>query len=534
MNIHSRREFLSDVGQGMLVASLGTSLASDLGVSTAYAAEDDPRLLFGKLEPLVGLMQETPTPKILTALVGKLNAGVPLRQLVAAGALANARTFGGENYHGFHTFMALAPAFDMSKEMPKGQEALPVLKVLYRNSFYTGKTGGHAKDVLKPVKAAKISFDISETAIDKAAQQLRAATNAMDKTKAEKLLAALAEQSLESAFNGVLHHVEDNHNVHTIVMPWRAWDVLELTGKEHALTFLRQSVRQCAGHNSRGTNRTVERRRAFIPKLLDEYKLLSHPAGKRKADDAWVDKFALNILTLDSNQAAESTAAALAEGILPEHVGEAISLAANQLILRQVEVWEGYGRRTHGDSRGVHASDMINAWRNIARVCSHRHAVTGLIIAAQNVSNSHSRPKGDKLQGHRQNPFPQTVQLEHVKAATPKALLRELDGAIRENNQLRACALVHRYGELGHAQRPLLNVLIQFGTSEDGRLHAEKYYRTATEEFTTIRKAFRWRQMVSLARVTASCYGFTVDDNRGKGSGHRAPGYEEAKRLLKV
>ena len=93
---------------------------------------------------------------------------------------------------------------------------------------------------------------------------------------------------------------------------------------------------------------------------------------------------------------------------------------------------------------------------------------------------------------------------------------------------------MHRYGELGHAQRPLLNVLIQFGTSEDGRLHAEKYYHTATEEFTTMRKAFRWRQMVSLARVTASCYGFTVDDKRGKGSGHRAPGYEEARRLLKV
>ena len=115
-----------------------------------------------------------------------------------------------------------------------------------------------------------------------------------------------------------------------------------------------------------------------------------------------------------------------------------------------------------------------------------------------------------------------------------EALLRELDGAIRENNQLRACALVHRYGELGHAQRPLLNVLIKFGTSEDGRLHAEKYYHTATEEFTTMRKAFRWRQMVSLARVTASCYGFTVDDKRGKGSGHRAPGYDEARRLLKV
>mgnify|MGYP000094218302 FL=1 len=67
----------------------------------------------------------------------------------------------------------------------------------------------------------------------------------------------------------------------------------------------------------------------------------------------------------------------------------------------------------------------------------------------------------------------------------------------------------------------LLDLLIQYGTSEDGRLHAEKYYRTANEEFAT-------------TRVTASCYGFTVNDKRGQGTGHRAPGYEEARRLLKV
>ena len=515
MNTHSRREFLSDVGQGMLVASLGATLASDIGVSTAMAAEDSPRLSFGKLEPLVNLMQTTPTAKFLPEMIRELNSGTPLRKLVAAGALANARTFGGENYHGFHTFMALAPAFDMSKEMPKGQEALPVLKVLYRNSFYTEKNGLHAKDVLKPLKASKLSKDA------KAAQELRDATNSGDKAKAEQLLAALAGQSLETALNGVLHHVEDNHNVHTVVMPWRAYDVLELTGKEHALTLLRQSIRQCAGRKARPS---------LMPSLLEKYKLLSRSVGKRKADDAWVEKFALNLLTLNGPQASEAAAAALAEGFLPEHVGEAISLAANQLILRQVEVWKGnyYGRRTHGDSTGVHASDMVNAWRNIARVSSHRHAMAGIILAAGNVAQSHSKD------GHKPQPFPEPVQLERVKATTPKALLTELDGAIRENNQLRACALTHRYGELGHPQRALLDVLIQFGTSEGGRLHAEKYYRTANEEFATTRAAFRWRQMVSLARVTASCYGFTVDDKRGKGSGHRAPGYEEARRLLKV
>jgi hypothetical protein len=58
--------------------------------------------------------------------------------------------------------------------------------------------------------------------------------------------------------------------------------------------------------------------------------------------------------------------------------------------------------------------------------------------------------------------------------------------------------------------------------SEDGALHAEKYYWTVRSEFASIRPAFRWRELVALARVTASeC-------------GRPAPGQAEARELLKV
>jgi hypothetical protein len=63
---------------------------------------------------------------------------------------------------------------------------------------------------------------------------------------------------------------------------------------------------------------------------------------------------------------------------------------------------------------------------------------------------------------------------------------------------------------------------LRYAVSEDGALHAEKYYRTVTEEFASIRPAFRWRELVGLARVTASESGFP------------APGYAEACRLMKV
>ena len=92
----TRREFLAEVGRGMLIVSVGHSVASELGFSRAFGADAPDSLDFGTLEPLVRFMQETPVNKLLPGLTAKLKSGTELRQLIAAGALANARTFGGE------------------------------------------------------------------------------------------------------------------------------------------------------------------------------------------------------------------------------------------------------------------------------------------------------------------------------------------------------------------------------------------------------------------------------------------------------
>src|SRR5687768_5451318 len=109
MNRSSRRAVLAQVGGAMLTASVGSQLSSSLGVHLAWAEESGSRLSFGPLESLVGLMQDTPADQLLPQLAARMKQGVDLRTLLSAGALANARTFGGEDYIGFHTFMALVP-----------------------------------------------------------------------------------------------------------------------------------------------------------------------------------------------------------------------------------------------------------------------------------------------------------------------------------------------------------------------------------------------------------------------------------------
>src|ERR1043166_9771153 len=84
----SRREFLADVGRGMLVATVGLDVATQLQLTPALAEDAPNALSFGPLEPLVRLMQETPVNRLLPALVEQLSSGVDLRRLTTAAALA--------------------------------------------------------------------------------------------------------------------------------------------------------------------------------------------------------------------------------------------------------------------------------------------------------------------------------------------------------------------------------------------------------------------------------------------------------------
>ncbi|MEZ6077198.1 MAG: hypothetical protein R3C56_16490 [Pirellulaceae bacterium] len=87
MRNQDRRQFLTNVGSGMLVGSLGAGLAADLGISSAHADDSNDRLTFGSLEPLVAMMQETPLNRLQPTLIEQVKSGTELTTLIAAGAL---------------------------------------------------------------------------------------------------------------------------------------------------------------------------------------------------------------------------------------------------------------------------------------------------------------------------------------------------------------------------------------------------------------------------------------------------------------
>jgi len=511
----TRREFLGEVGRGMLTAGVGASLAAELGLAPARLwAEEPAQLSFGRFAPLVDTMLRTPVDELQPALVRALSAGASRADLIAAGALANARAFGGEDYEGYHVMMALVPALEMAEQLPERERALPVLKVLYRNTARLDAAGRREHAILAPVHTA-------EGSAAAAAAELRALTRAGETERAERALARIVRDDPEGANDALQPIVHDDFEVHRVVLAWRAFDVLRLTGSEHAETLLRQTVRFCVKGEDAG--RTAELR-ALLPELLEGLAgsgRLGGPLGTKSGDDAWIGELAALIHRGSRAEAARAVAAALAEGYAPGSIGEALSIASTRLLLHDPgqKRAQSYGRdagSVHGASVGVHASDSAHAWRAIAAASSPKNAAASLIVGAYHTAGQ-ARHVGAQ-------PIDWASRVEDEdKARDEASLLDRLDDAIRARDQLRACALASEYlSRGGAAAEPLFVRLLAFATSEDGALHAEKYFRTVQTAVETGRRAFRDEHLIALARVTASeC-------------GTPAPGREQARALLGV
>src|SRR4029077_6880115 len=164
-------------------------------------------------------------------------------------------------------------------------------------------------------------------------------------------------------------------------------------------------------------------------------------------------------------EAAEAVAAALDEGMAPEALGEAISLAANQLILRdagrsprEVQANKPVGS-VHGDSIGVHACDSANAWRNMARASNPRNTAACLILGAYQVAEDRVNRGGDFLHW---SPRPLHADLEPVTATDEATFLQDAGAETRANDQAKACAIVQKYGDSGHSEQPVFGLMRKY------------------------------------------------------------------------
>lgn len=503
MSAYSRRGFLSDVGRGMIAASVGAGLTADLGLGVLRADDESNGLSFGSLEPLVDFLQQTPPDDMIAGVVERIRNGVSRENLAAAAALANARAFGGEDYVGFHTLMALVPALNIEKANRGRFGHLPLLKVLYRNSARLHEAGATTASALRPVAGSELPSGADS------AEFLRRQVREGRRDIAESTLVGLAAQSPQRALDDLLVTVEDGAEVHRVVLVHRAWEMTSLVGADHAHAMLRQSLRYCL-KNEAYSSTSFANMRTLLPKLLDQYHLVGKPLGTRTFSDQELEDLVERMFQSTAEQSAEIAAGLLSDGFTPAAIAEAISLVANQLVLRdagrtgkQVQPGKPEGS-VHGDSIGVHACDSANAWRNIASHSDARHAMVATILGAYQVALDRVNRGGD-FTGWK--PRPSKEQMAKIATQGKCELLREIHDAVKSRDQEASCAAIARYLNCKHSPTNMWITFSLYAIAQDGALHIEKYFNTVWEEFHATRPAFRDRQLIALARVAASGFG---------------------------
>src|SRR5262249_34217478 len=139
-------------------------------------------------------------------------------------------------------------------------------------------------EVLRPVQPAELP------AGRVGGEVLREVVRRAEVDGAERTFAAPARGTGEEAFNHLLYAVQDATEVHRVVLPYRAWVLLGLLGREHAHRLLRQSVRYCVRLENPRYVASLGGVRALVPRLLDQHRLLAQPLGTRAAEDAWVER----------------------------------------------------------------------------------------------------------------------------------------------------------------------------------------------------------------------------------------------------
>ena len=125
----------------------------------------------------------------------------------------------------------------------------------------------------------------------------------------------------------------------------------------------------------------------------------------------------------------------------------------------------------------------------MARVSGGRNVMACLIVGAWQVARDRSTPINLLA-----DPLPAKHHLNRLSGLDGDALMLKLDEAVQNNLQAHATAVVQKLGEASVPAERVFGTLLKYAVSEDGALHAEKYYNTVWDDFHSSRPSTRWHR----------------------------------------
>ncbi|MBI3325194.1 MAG: hypothetical protein HYZ81_00615 [Nitrospinae bacterium] len=462
-------------------------------------------------EPLVQFIEETDPQRILEETLVKLRAGVSIKALLTASALAVTRSSDlPPGHHGgpLHPLVGIHAIRHIVERVPGEMRFLPVLQhvALSNKHIHHPGMGPYSLPAFEPIDAGGV--EATKQAFFEAVE--RGVYNAADHHFLWLWQTVPPVEALDLLLTvAIPKNVLDDHY---FVFPVFTWRALEWLGPELTPLLMRPAVRYVTRFPTPPALPEIE-------SLLEEYKLLERPLRSHTGEDETSAIGHLGEAIGQCNIYAEipkMLAQALAGGLSLEGTGEALSIGAASLFLRSLT----------GNPMDVHLHTGVNLRRYLVRLdgLSLRNKLLALLLW-------HTGPEVRSTQ-HRMEPTAQP-HAEAV-AALPYRTQEELLDALAESvysqpptdwsqvanlGRLRAVPevkesmnLAQQYANAGYDPAALITRLAEIACHDNfTEMHAFKHHQATVEEFYATRPPWRWLHLVSAAQAAAISFGKNME-----------------------
>jgi hypothetical protein len=443
-----------------------------------------------EIEPLVQFIEETPPSEILDQTLAQLRAGVPVKTMLTASALAVTRSSDlPPGHHGgpLHPLVGLHALHNLVERLEGENRFLPVLQhvALANKHIHHPGMGPYMLPDFEPVDAG---------GVEATKDAFFTAVNRGESNMADHYFLWLWDNMPPVEALDILLTVAIPKNVlddHYFIFPSFTWRAIEWLGREYLPVLMRPAVRYV-------TRYPLSPGVPEIEALLDEYQLLTRPLRQRTGDDETPAIGRLGEAIGQCSIFADipvMLAKALADGLSLEGAGEALSIGAAGLFLRSLT----------GNPMDVHLHTSVNLRRYLMRLegLSLRNKLLVLLLW-------HTGPEVRSTQRRLEaSPQPDPAAVAALPYRTQDELLDAISESIYQQPPIDwdATAFMARLAE----------IVCHDNFTE---MHAFKHHQAVVEEFYATREPWRWSHLVAGAKAAAISFGKNMEI------------YEEALELL--
>ncbi len=481
------------------------------------------------IEPLVRFIEETPPSEIMDQTLAKLRAGVPIKTMMTASALAVTRSADlPPGHHGgpLHPLAGMYSILNLVDRLEGEDRFVPVLQhvALANKHINDPATGPYQLLEFAPLDAEggamtaeedlaqDGSGDVSRAAgVEATKEAFLKSVGRGESHKADHYFQWLWKNVPEIEAFDLLMSVAIPKNTlddHYFLFPGYLWRGLDLIGHEHLPVLMRPAVRYAARF-------PAQRSVPEVDALIEEHQLLNRILRQRTGDDetATIGAIGEAIGLVDSYpEIPKLLAQALADGLSMEGAGEALSIGAAKLFLRSLT----------GNPMDVHLHTSANLRRYLLKLdgLSKKNKLLALLLW-------HTGPEVKSTQ-YRMQPAPQPNP--EAVAALPHRSQEDLLDAVTQSiytqpptdwssvsnlGQMRAVPevrhtvnLAQQYMDLGYDPEAFIKRLADIVCHDNfTEMHAFKHHQAIVEEYHATRAPWRSLHLVCGAQAAAISFG---------------------------